>query len=354
MLKNLVKIVALSVIAFAITGCGPKYIDGNIQVPSDSDAVKNNNTKLYYEDTNDVAIKEDIKNFVSFLNRDSISSEFIAVSKSNEEVENHNDFKYEYIKNTENKIFNLKFFVDKESNFIVVDKHYTSRNEAYLDLNQIRAFLFEQTNKNPQIREQINCSGDLVYLDERALNNGQLKFTTKREMSRKFLSEKIKKAYSNSGYKMVNNPKEADKIVYFQLTRDYKKSEIEKLKEQGKGINFGVIQSGMSNQVNLMQNSMNIASHNNSSSSSVGIALGMGLVLGLLSYDKDPNFIVPAIKVVDVKQNKSYLIDTGALTNLYMSRNGDLSFNSNELNSLFYSLKIVNNGSGTYKLIPLN
>lgn len=354
MKTKLMKFAMLCAIAFNLTGCGPKYLDGNIQVPSDSDAAKNNNTKLYYEDTNNAVIKEDIKNIVSFLNKDVIICRNLAVQKSTEEAKSYYDYKFIYIKNTEDKTLNLKFNVDENSNYIIVaNKKYSSRNEAYLEFFQIREYIFEQLDAQSDLKDKFNTSGKMFYIDENALDSGVLKFTTKREKARQILSEKISRAYSNSGYVMVNNPKDADKIVYFQLTRDYYKSEIEKLKNEGKNINLGVIQSGMSNQFNLMQTSMNIASLNNSSASSVGIGLAAGLIGGILSQDRDPNVIFPTFKMIDVKENKSFLINTSAMSKILIEDDHSATISSEEQNSLYYDIKKANQGS-TYLLTPLN
>ncbi len=50
------------------TGC-TQTLDSGVQIPDSSVVAKNASTKLYYEDTNNAAIKEDLKNFVEFLNK---------------------------------------------------------------------------------------------------------------------------------------------------------------------------------------------------------------------------------------------------------------------------------------------
>lgn len=355
MKTKILKLAILCAIAFNLTGC-IRHIEGGVQVPTEGQAERNNNTKLYYEDTNNTAIKEDMKNIVSFLNKDVIVPDYIAISKTPEEVNSDLDFKFAYSKNNNGKSLDLKFNADGNSNYIVANKKYSSRNEAYLDFHQLWQYFFEQTNKSPELKDKLNTSGDMFFIDENALNSGILKFTTKREIVRQAISDKILRAYSNSGYIMVNNPNDADKKVYFQLTRDFKSSELEKLKKEGKNINLGVIQNGMSNQVNLMQTSMNIASLNNSSGSSVGIGLAVGVVAGILTNQNDPNLIMPSIKIDNIKENKSYLLNRDTLSRVIIKEKDSkfiASMNSDEENSLFYSIRKTNLGE-TDILTPLN
>ena len=68
MKKTILKTAAFClVVALNLTGCHQK-IEGGVQLPKSSIVEKNAETKLYYEDTNNAAIKEDLKNFVEFLN----------------------------------------------------------------------------------------------------------------------------------------------------------------------------------------------------------------------------------------------------------------------------------------------
>jgi hypothetical protein len=262
---------------------------------------------LYYEDTNNPIVKDNIKNIVNYLNSNKVDSKKLYVSNTKEEVKEVSDFKV-LVYNKPGEILDLKFSMDDSSNSIVVEKKYTSRNEAYLEYFKIVNFLREEVIAHPELKDQFGTSSSFYYLNEAALDNGQLKFTTKREKARVILSNSILKAYSNSGYQFVTDAKDADKIVYFQFTRDYNKAEIEQLKKEGKGINLGVIESGIHYQVNVMQTSMNVASKQNSSASSIGIGLGAGLIVGILTRDRNPNFIFPTFKMIDVKENKFYLL----------------------------------------------
>jgi hypothetical protein len=263
---------------------------------------------LYYEDTNNDVIRDNIKNIVNHSNEKEMIPEYNYSSKFSEEVEDFSDFKYAYKLNSEKRALEFKVKIDENPNYILIDKTYSSRNDAYLDFLRFCNFMKYSTLTNPELKDKFGSNPGYYYINKLALNNGQLKFTTKREKARSVLSNSILKAYSNSGYQFVTDAKDADKIVYFQFTRDYNKAEIEQLKKEGKGINLGVIESGIHYQVNVMQTSMNVASKQNSSASSIGIGLGAGLIVGILTRDRNPNFIFPTFKMIDVKENKFYLL----------------------------------------------
>lgn len=356
MFKNLIKMVVVTLIAFAVTGCTNK-IDGII-VPGDSYIEQNASTKLYYEDTNNAVIKEDLKNLAEFLNTSKISPDMLVVSKSTSESDNVDDFDSELVKNN-GKTIDLKFSVDSSSNYIVVNKKYNSRNEAYLDVKQVWQFISEQTKLNPDLREKFGTYGIYFYIDEKALSSGKLMFTTNREILRLMIAEQTYKSFALSGYKMVNNPKDADKIVYFQLTRDYLASEVQQLKKEGKDISLNVLNTN-TNQVNIMQSSMNMASMNNSSASSVGIGLGVGLAVGILLGNNNPNFILPTFKITNVKENKDYFLSTVSFNRVitkFYNKEFDKSryyIDSEILHSHFSRLKLHNEGKSVQKGTPLN
>lgn len=360
MIKNIIKLILVVVAAFAITGCANR-VDG-IVVPGDKYIEQNSSTKLYFEDTNNAVIKEDLTNLVNFLNTSKISPDMLIVSKSTSESDNIDDFDSELVKNN-GKTIDLKFSVDINSNYIVVNKKYTSRNEAYLDIKQVWQFIKEQTVLNPDLRDKFGSNGEFYFVEEKALNDGKLMFTTKREIARNIFAEKTYKAFAHSGYKIVNNPKDADKIVYFQFTRDYTRNEIESLNKEGKDINFGVFNSGL-NQTSVAQSSMKFASKTNSSGASVGIGMGVGLAVGLvanmLTSDNNPNIIIPTFKITDVKEGKDYLLTIRAFSYLHTNfyyRAFDINrlyFNAESTNAYFADLRSHNSGNKYFKGTPLN
>jgi hypothetical protein len=191
----------------------------------------------------------------------------------------------------------------------------------------------------------------MLYLDATALNNGTLKFTTKREITRDSISEKTNLAFKNSGYQIVNNPKDADKIVYFQLTRDYQESEIKQLQKEGKNINYGVIGAGLQNQTNKMETGMKLASGSTSSGTAVGVGVGLGLAFAILDAGTDHNIILPTFKITDVKDNKSYLYVPVTISHIYTNKpigSSRKSYFSNEQQYFAY-VRMLNEEKNYYK-----
>ena len=328
MQKLILKAAIFLAIVLNFTGC-IQYVDGVVQIPDSSIVEKNGAIKLYYEDTNKAVIREDLSNLSTFLNNNEIKPNKWVTSKTNDEVDESDDLKVIFSNNTTNNIVNTKFKLDENSNYLVSNKKYSSRNEAYLDFFNTWQYLNEQTKNNSDLKDKIGTSAhifisfntfynEVLYIDELALNNGVLRFTTKRELSREFLQARTEIAFKKSGYQLVSNPNEADKIIYFQLTRDYQESEIKQLKKEGKNLNFGVVSVGLQNQSNKIETGMKLASSSNSSSASVGAGLGIGIVFGLLDSSIDHNIILPTFKITDVKDNKSYLYIPTTFDHLYV------------------------------------
>ena len=262
----------------------------------------------------------------------------------------------DFEKNSINKILNIKFSLDKSSNYIIADKKYTTKNEIYLDFMVIVQFLYESTRNNSELKDKIGVSW-FIYLDAAALNDGILKITTKREASRKALAEYTEIAFKQAGYEVVDTPEKADKIIYFQFTRDYQESEIKKLQKEGKNINFGVVHAELANQSNIIETGMNLgAMSSGSSGTGVGIGIGIGLVFALIDAGIDHNIILPTFKITDVHDNKSYLYIPCTFAHLYTN----IPFGSDR--KAYYSnrkeyyddLRRINEGNKSYKKIPLN
>jgi hypothetical protein len=160
-------------------------------------------------------------------------------------------------------------------------------------------------------------SSDIIYLDAKAMREGILKFTTKREVIRMLIADYTKNAFTKAGYTIVNTSSEADISIYFQITRDYYQSELKRLKAEGKTPNFGVVSAGLSNQINKMDIGMRLASPSNSSGTSVGIGLGVGLVFAILDAGSDKNLVIPTFKITKEQEGKSYFYVPSTFTFIY-------------------------------------
>lgn len=340
------------VVGLSFTGCSQK-IEGGVQLPKSSIVKKNAETKLYYEDTNSAVIKEDLKNFAEFLNKqDEIKTNFIPSKVEAPDNLKHTiigmdriDFKF--IKNNDNKSLKLKFLVDNNTNSIVVDKKYVSANEVCSDYLTLVEFLYENIKNKSDLLDKIGAS-NIIYLDAKAMRQGILKFTSKKEVTRMIIADYTKNAFTKAGYTIVNTPSEADISIYFQITRDYNESELKKLKSEGKTPNFGVINAGLSNQIDKMNIGMNLASTSNSSGTSAAVGLGVGLVFAIFDAGSDKNLIIPTIKIVKEKEGKSYfyipLTFTHVYTNVTLGGDGLPYISDTEKNPYFYYLRKITEG----------
>lgn len=366
MKKLIFKTAIFLAIVLNFTGC-IQYVDGVVQIPDNSTIEKNKSTKLYYEDTNKIAIREDLSNLTSFLNSNQIKPSKLVLSENTTEVKKSDDLKVKFVDNS-NQIINTKFELETNSNYIVSSKKYTSRNEAYLDFFNVWQFISEKTKNNTALKDKFGTSANILisyntfynevfYIDELALNNGVLRFTTKRELSRDRLQERTELAFKKSGYTFVNNPSEADKIIYFQLTRDYQESEIKQLQKEGKNLDLGVINAGVASQTNKMESGMRLASSSNSSGTSVGAGLGIGLVFAILDAGSDHNIVLPTFKITDVKEGKSYLYIPKSFAHLYVDTTSTSKykeyFNGDTENYYYAMLRIMNEDGSNYKKNPI-
>lgn len=322
MKKTILKTAVLClVVVLNFTGC-TQVIEGGVQLPDSSVVEKNASIKLYYEDTNNAVIRNDLRNFVDFLNKQDeiktnfISSEVKAPDDTRHTIVGMDRIDFKFIKNDNNKTLKLRFSVENNSNFIVADKKYTSENDVCADFLILAQYVYENVKGKSDLLDKIGSS-DIIYLDTKAMREGVLKFTTKRETTRILIADYTKNAFTKAGYTIVNTPDEADMSIYFQITRDYYQSELKRLKAEGKTPDFGVVSAGLSNQVNKMDVGMKLASISNSSGASVGVGLGVGLVFAILDAGSDKNLIIPTFKIIKKKEEKAYLYIPQTFTFIY-------------------------------------
>ena len=340
------------VVGFSFTGCHQK-IEGGVQLPKGSIVEKNVTTKLYYEDTNNSAIKEDLKNFVQFLNeQDEIKTKFVP---SNIEVPDNlkhtivgmDRIDFKFIRNTDNKTLKLKFLVDTNTNSIVADKKYASEEEVCSDYLTLVQFIYEKIDNKSDLLDKIGASSN-IYLDAKAMREGVLKFTSKKEVTRMIIADYTKNAFTKAGYTIVNTPSEADISIYFQISRDYYQSELKKLKAEGKTPKFGVVNAGVSNQIDKMNIGMNLASISNSSGTSAAVGLGVGLIFSILDSNSNKNLIIPTFKIVKEKEKKSYFYVPSTFTHIYsnitLGGDGLPYLSDTEKNPYFYYVRKITEG----------
>lgn len=309
-MKKTIIYVMILFIAILSSGCTARNAEG-INIVNTSTKESNSKVKAYYEDRTENVIRENLSAMALFLNNNDLKPKYIQTNTTSEK----NDFStYESAVtkklNTENFSFNIKCHTDftTTSNYITIDKTYNNRNDAYFDLSNIFFAIQTAYDKDETLKDKFGLG--YIIIDEKMLDNKILRFTIYKEKAYRFISEKARKQFLESGFQVVNTPQEADKIYYFELTRDYKKSEMKKMKDEGKGINFGVISAGQDNTM-IMNSSMNYASRTNNTSTSLGVAAGTGIAFsivgGIFESMVDSATVIPSMKVINNTTKEEYI-----------------------------------------------
>lgn len=357
-MKIILKSLVLLLVMIGFSGC-VKYM-GKAQIPKDKYLEKNSKVKLYYEDTNRLVIKKDLENTIEYISNKDIKTASIPTEiKENlfdRDLLSAANINFKFISNDTNMTFRFDLFLT-EDNYIQSKKTYSSKIDVYNDFLILVQYLFDETKNNSELKNKLGTS-NYIYLDSKSADKGILKFTSKKEIAREILAKHVEVAFFNAGYHLVDSPSKADKIVYFQLTRDYQISEVNRLKKEGKSLDFNVINSGINLDTNVIGASMNVASLSNSSGASVGIGLGVGLVFSLFDLGKDKNLIFPTFKITDVKDKKSYLYVLSTLSYIHTNQPFGVKrrayFSDDSLKPLFAAIRKFNEGKEYYKKIEIN
>ena len=369
MKKFIYNAIILIAIALSTTGC-VQTLDGGVEIPGSSKVEENKSVKLYYKDNNKEAVEKDSKNIADFINNTEIKPRYWYAAKNVSDASFYDRFDYVGGANTENKVLNIKLTLESDEKTIglVANKKYTSRNEAYQDFHNIRQIIFEKISDNRKNAPSIVGDSDFadkigttwsIYPDEYALDKGLLKIYTKKELIRQAYSERTETAFKKSGYTLVENPIDADKVIIFEISRDYYQSEIKKLQKEGKNLNFGVLNTS-TNQVNKMETAMNLSSMSgNSSGTAAGVGIGAGILFSIIDMFNDKNIAIPTFKITYPKENKSYLFLPNLSFESYDNRHPITQERRNKfLGTQFYfqTLRAYNERDydDRWKLIPLN
>lgn len=359
MKKTFLKALVLIALSLNFIGCSSKNADG-LNLPSNSVVEKNSNTKIYYEDNLNTDIKTKLEKLSNYINTNGITPNIVITNSPKSSTYNNYCSEYKYTKDTNPTKFVLNTVVDNSKNVIIINKKYSSKDEIYEDLVKISWSLFETFNKNSNLSDEFGTSSFIIP-EESLIKDNIAAFTIKKEIVRRSVLDKPIKQLELGGYKIVNNPSDADKIIYFDLTRDYKKSELERLKKEGKGINYSVVNAGTDN-TQIMNTTMNFASHSNNASTSIASGIGAGLAIsfldGIMAQNIDYSVVFPSMKIIDKKSNKSYiqLFEMGFIYHDRVEK-GLTKIDQLELRSF---IDRINNGmnrftdSAMFQQIPLN
>lgn len=358
MKKLIIKAVFL-VVTLNFTACSSKNADG-LNVPSNSVVEQNSNTKIYYEDNVDAGVKSNLEKLSNYINITGLTSNITITNTPNASSYSNYCSEYKYSKNSNNAKIELSTFVDKTKNVIVINKKYSSKDEIYSDMAKISWALFELFNQNNNLSDEFGTTSYIIP-EESLIKDNIVAFTIKKEIVRRAVLDKPIKQLELGGYKIVKNPSDADKIIYFDLTRDYKKSEIERLKKEGKGINYSVANAGTDN-TQIMNSTMNFASQSNNAGTSIASGISAGLAIsfldGIMAQSIDYSIVFPSMKIIDKKSNKSYvqLFEMGFIYHDKVEK-GLTKIDQLELRSF---IDRINNGmnrftdSAMFQQIPLN
>jgi len=309
MKKTLISAIIL-IIAIFTSGCTARNAEG-INIVNTNTKESNSKIKAYYEDRTEKSIRDNLSAMSAFINNNNLKPMYVQ-SNTTSEKKDFSDYSDAVTRklNNENFSFNIKCHTDFSAtgNYITVDKTYNSRNDAYFDLTNIAQSIRSEYEKDETLKDKFGLG--YIIIDEQMLDNKILRFTIFKEKAYRFISDKARKQFLESGFQVVNTPQEAEKVYYFELTRDYRKSEMKKMKDEGKGINFGVITAGQDNTM-VMNSSMNYASRTNNTSTSLGVATGTGiafsLVDGIFEAMIDSATVIPTMKVINNSTKEEYI-----------------------------------------------
>lgn len=198
-----------------------------IIIPNEAVVSENSKVKLYYKNLNSELINENLQDIAKELNsKESFLPDYWCEAKE--------DLSAVCTKNIEkHKMRGIRFRVLEESNSIIGDKNYETPQEAYSDFYFLKQYMYEITNKNPELRDRFGASG-ILSPNNKELSNKKLSFTTAREAGDRAIREDIEKQIKAGGWKMVGSKEEADKIVVFSFTRGYSGYEIKETRKNKK------------------------------------------------------------------------------------------------------------------------
>mgnify|MGYP000010384295 CR=1 FL=1 len=300
-MKNLIiKIAILTAIMFGLSGCGATAING-LSVNNDSVLKDNSKTKVYYEDLSEKFVIEANKKLVEDLNNQEIIPDVWWTITSSNEVKNINEAKFTIKKNVERKkVEGGKFKLLDDNRTIFYDKKYNNLQEAFQDAENIYQLIVKDklrvTVKDSSFRDKYMTSEIIPSYKEDIVNG--LKFETKYSTLQKAISSNVQKQIELGGWQMVNNPEDADKQIYLDISRDYSLVELDYLKKENKNIkflslelsdsNFNLYGKNNSSHIGVGQSAMNLASNSNNDLTSAAIGLAVAGVFSLLG-NKEPN-----------------------------------------------------------------
>ena len=304
--KNYIKILTIFFIVLCLSGCASKNSANSIS----KEIIENNSKiKVYYEDTNIQLLKESLDNMVSDLNNNEIIPPYIYTIVNPSDPKKQ--YKYTRVANSESKKINgMKFRLSPDKNRVIYDKNYNNMIEAYEEAETLNSY-FVQLLENKENRNRYRTSKIKFIASSLDLKGAAI--TTEFSSIYNPLAPLIKKQIVSGGWQMVDKKEDADKEIYFELSRDYYSKELNELKKDKKGIEFSLLKAdnksnmpnenyNNSNHIVVGQSAMNAASNSNGDLTSAAIGLGVSAIFSMFgntSKEQEKSISFLAIKTVD-------------------------------------------------------
>ena len=316
-MKNLITI-AIAFIALGLTGCGQKQ---EVKIPTTNNSSKeylkiNSATKVYYKDLVRENVIKANERLVEELNKEEIIPSKWHSVKNPEKTTSYFDARFTTKENTSKQRVSGGKFVLSEKGLITYDKAYTSAVEFSTDVENIYTFIKEKLD-NKEFRDKYLTSS--IVPDGPSAKKNKFAFVTKYTYLYNSVQNNMRRAIEFGGWQMVNSPEEADKEIYFDLSRDYYIKELNELKKENKGIKFASLESDNNFNTNenknhnngshifVGQSAMNLASSSNSDLTSAAIGLGVSAIFSIFgnsSSKKEESGSFASLRVID-KINKT-------------------------------------------------
>ena len=318
MKKIFMKIASIAIVAIGLAGCGQKQ---EVKIPTTNNSSKeylkiNSATKVYYKDLVRENVIKANERLVEELNKEEIIPSKWHSVKNPEKTTSYFDARFTTKENTSKQRVSGGKFVLSEKGLITYDKAYTSAVEFSTDVENIYTFIKEKLD-NKEFRDKYLTSS--IVPDGPSAKKNKFAFVTKYTYLYNSVQNNMRRAIEFGGWQMVNSPEEADKEIYFDLSRDYYIKELNELKKENKGIKFASLESDNNFNTNenknhnngshifVGQSAMNLASSSNSDLTSAAIGLGVSAIFSILSStpekkEKSGSFV--SLRVID-KINKT-------------------------------------------------
>ena len=317
-MKNLITIAITFIALFSLSGCGAKTVNG-LSVNKNSILDNNSEVKVYYKDLNHEIITDSYKAFIDDFNASSIiPKKWLSVSNPG----SASDFKNAKFISEDNvskkKVENFNLSLSKDGTKIIFSSNAKSTVEFLEDYQNFFAFVAESLN-NTSIKDKYLTSR--YYFVSANISEKWVELESKHSYLFNLVKNDIEEQIKLGGWHIVNKPEDADKEIYFELSRDYFPSEINELKKQKKGIKlisleagnkFNVASSSYNNSSHIVvgQSAMNLASNSNGNLASAIIGVSVSAVFSMFGNNSPKQQLsgsFVSLRILDKAEKKEHI-----------------------------------------------